>query len=1178
MKRRKLQFLLLCLIISLSGYAEKVTQEQALQKAQRFMQDKSFTQHQKSRGLKRTPQAADFNAFYIFNVENNGGFVIVSGDDRTKDILGYSEHGNIDLENAPSNVRWWLGYYEKAIKELDKATFQHSLTTKVRKRGQKNNIEPFITTTWGQGAPYNALCPIIDGKKCLTGCVATAMAQVMNYLKCPEGETGGLSAYSTTKYGIWVEDLPPTSFDWDNMTNDDIARLMRYCGQAVQMDYGLIESGAYEYEIPFAMKSSFGFDNEIGFAYPSGFGDGWEDFIYEELVEGRPVIYGAQSDMGRHSFICNGYKEGKFYINWGWNGDFDGYYELSVLDVSEEMVYNTDHCAIVHIMKSTGTPIEDGDGRVFTAESPEGITLTFSVVSESGKTCRVGYNDDNGMSAIDEFVTGTLTVPSEVDGYRVVTIGESAFFRNNLNEIILPESITKIFGTAFRLSFELSSITIPKNVSFIPNYGAVFSECPKLREIIVDKDNPVYDSRENCNAVIHTETNQLVVGCGGTTIPRSVTSIAPQALMDCYGMETLFIHKDLIDIGSFGSMAAEPFWGCPDLESIIVEEGNPYYASPNNCNVLVDLRNGELILGCSNTVIPKEVTFISNEAFFNNKKLRSIVIPEGVTALLSQTFTGCENLEEVTLPSTLTYMAGNDFSQCNLKSIHIPDGITSLHGSFWENKNLATFTGGKNLVEIGNGTFSGCAFESFTIGDKVETIGDAFERCHNLKSIVIPKGVKSIGREAFKSCYSMETMSVEEGNTIYDSRNNCNAIIETATNKMIAGCKNTTFPEGLKSIADRCFWECSGLKELNLPNTLNSIGNYAFGECKGLTTVTLPNSIVRIGNGAFLFCLSLKSVVLPKNLKHIPSQTFELCIELEEVYCKSPIPPTIEQGAFESGKRFPHTLYVPVGSKDAYQEAPIWCDFEEIIEMDYHDTDPIFIDGDVTINGSVDVQDATIVVNYILGKENNAEYNYYLADINNDDEVDVFDVTAILNIILSNGGNPASARSLARQNEAWEPICLTADGNELLFGINNPERFTSFQFDVEVPQSVDLLDVEWNSNTNHLLQFAKNGDNHYTVVALSLASTPLPDFNDALLRLHLSERGEVRVDNVLFVTPDGKTVRFNGATTSMSTGIKGTSNTMDEQIFDISGRRLNTKREHLGKGVYIINNKKVVIK
>jgi hypothetical protein len=236
------------------------------------------------------------------------------------------------------------------------------------------------------------------------------------------------------------------------------------------------------------------------------------------------------------------------------------------------------------------------------------------------------------------------------------------------------------------------------------------------------------------------------------------------------------------------------------------------------------------------------------------------------------------------------------------------------------------------------------------------------------------------------------------------------------------------------------------------------------------------------------------------------------------------------------------------------------------------------IRGDINGNGSVDVQDATLVVNYILGKIDSEEYDFTLADMNNDDKINVFDVTAILNVILSKSNNPATARRLARQDEAWESICLTVDKNGLLFGVDNPEKYTSFQFDVEVPQGVNLLGVEWNGNIDHTLQFAKNGENRYTVVALSLASTPLSAFNETLLKLRLSEMGEVWVNNVLFVTPDGKAARFNGATIGMTTGIKGLSNSSGKQFFDVSGRRLNMKREQLGKGVYIINNKKVVIK
>jgi len=235
--------------------------------------------------------------------------------------------------------------------------------------------------------------------------------------------------------------------------------------------------------------------------------------------------------------------------------------------------------------------------------------------------------------------------------------------------------------------------------------------------------------------------------------------------------------------------------------------------------------------------------------------------------------------------------------------------------------------------------------------------------------------------------------------------------------------------------------------------------------------------------------------------------------------------------------------------------------------------------GDVNISGIVDVQDATLAVNYILGKSSD-EYDYVAADMNGDNQVDVFDVTAIINTIFNESGSLSAARSLARQEGDLEKVRLTASEDGLLIGIDRANRFTSFQFDVEVPQGTDLLDVTWNGNTKHSLQFARIGENRYRVVALSMSSAPLPASDEALLCLQLSgiPDGNVWVGNVLFVTPEGKALRLNGDTMNMTTGIQGISHTQGEQIYDISGRQLDKKREQLGKGVYIINNKKVVIK
>ena len=205
----------------------------------------------------------------------------------------------------------------------------------------------------------------------------------------------------------------------------------------------------------------------------------------------------------------------------------------------------------------------------------------------------------------------------------------------------------------------------------------------------------------------------------------------------------------------------------------------------------------------------------------------------------------------------------------------------------------------------------------------------------------------------------------------------------------------------------------------------------------------------------------------------------------------------------------------------------------------------IISNGDITCDGNVNVQDVTNIVNYILDNIYNYSYNYIesfgyvysAADMNNDDEIDVFDVTAMINVILSGNRNSALSRSQRLQEESTESIYLTASNNGILFDIDNAERFTSFQFDVEVPQGVDLMGVEWNGSSHHTLQYAKTGENRYTVIALSMNNEPLHDKTNGMLRLRLSgaASGKVSADNVLFVTPQGKAAHFRGQTIGTNT-------------------------------------------
>ena len=217
--------------------------------------------------------------------------------------------------------------------------------------------------------------------------------------------------------------------------------------------------------------------------------------------------------------------------------------------------------------------------------------------------------------------------------------------------------------------------------------------------------------------------------------------------------------------------------------------------------------------------------------------------------------------------------------RANITSIVIEDGVTHIGNyAFWLCKNAS--------------------LTSIAIPASVTSIGNwAFESCSGLTSLTIPANVTSIGTGVYSDCSNLATITVDAGNTVYDSRNNCNAIIETASNTLISGCKNTTFPDGLKAIGDYAFANCSGLTSITLPDGLKTIGDYAFWSCSGLTSITFPAGLKTIGDQAFAYCSGLTSITLPDGLKTIGDRAFESCSGLTSITFPDGLK-TIESNAF----------------------------------------------------------------------------------------------------------------------------------------------------------------------------------------------------------------------------------------------------------------------------------------
>ncbi|MBR5170637.1 MAG: leucine-rich repeat protein, partial [Muribaculaceae bacterium] len=272
----------------------------------------------------------------------------------------------------------------------------------------------------------------------------------------------------------------------------------------------------------------------------------------------------------------------------------------------------------------------------------------------------------------------------------------------------------------------------------------------------------------------------------------------------------------------------------------------------------------------------------------------------------------------------------------------------------------------------------------------------AFEGCESLTSIVIPNSVTEIGDEAFDYCPGLTSIVVESGNPSYDSRNNCNAIIESASNTLFVGCKNTIIPNSVTAIADWAFAGCESLTSIVIPNSVTSIGACAFLGCDGLTSIDIPNSVTFIGDNAFADCTGLASIVIPNSLTEVDDFAFAECTGLTDVYCYIADPSRASSWNdlfyLDGGDYFGRTLHVLQGTADAYQADKNWYPyFGQIVE-------DIFI-GDVNGDLEVNIADVNVVINMVLGGTGSST----AADVNGDGEVNIADVNTVINIIL--GGN-----------------------------------------------------------------------------------------------------------------------------------------------------------------------------
>ena len=530
------------------------------------------------------------------------------------------------------------------------------------------------------------------------------------------------------------------------------------------------------------------------------------------------------------------------------------------------------------------------------------------------------------LTCIDNWDTNGDRQLSKEEAAAVTDLGE-IFTRSSItsfNELQYFTGLTAIANNAFRSCKRLTSITIPDGVKRIGSRA--FMYCEYLDSI---------------------------------NIGDSVEAIGQGAFYENTSLRAAIIGRSVKEIG------VDAFNYCISLTQIEVDSENTVFDSRNNCNAIIRTETNELIQGCVNTLIPNTVTRIGPNAF--------------------------------------EYCRG-------LPTIYIPQSVTSI-GSF------------------------------------------AFRNCRQMASIFIPRSVTSIGKGSdgsddnpFSGCYSLTSIIVENGNPAYDSRENCNAIINTASNKLIAGCQNTVVPNMVTAIADYAFDGMIILSDINLPSSLTSIGEAAFNNCSSLADFTIPENVISVGRNAFYKTLwynmqpdgqmiykddvflgykgkfspignqeiksgtrviaggafhgnlntykEITAVTLPSSLKGIGDHLFYGCESLTSVtsYIKNPI--LVSESTFK-GIETAATLYVPKGTRRKYQSTPHWSDYFSAIEEIEVPFEPY---GDVNSDGIVDVADIAAVIDVMADVEADP-VSARDADINDDGVIDVADIATIIDVM-----------------------------------------------------------------------------------------------------------------------------------------------------------------------------------
>lgn len=734
-----------------------------------------------------------------------------------------------------------------------------------------------------------------------------------------------------------------------------------------------------------------------------------------------------------------------------------------------------------------------------TTQSISGAVNIPSSVTYGGTSYAVTYI---GASAFRD----CTKIKSVVIANSVKTVGYSAFYGcTNLESATIGSAVTTLNGYAFYNCFSLKSITIPNSVTQIGEYA--FNGCTSMTAATIGNS-------------VTTIGNYAFNGCSSlsnVSIGTAVTSIGDYAFYECSSLASLSIPNVVRTIGQYA------FSFCTGLKTVTIPKSvteigyRAFYRSTE----MTAVRITDLAKWCNIVFnsLSSNPLYYANHLFLNGAEVTSLTIPSSITAIRQYAFSRCTSFSSITIPTSVTTIARDAFSGCSgLKTLTLSNSVTSLANS-------------------------------------------CFENCTGLTSVSIGTAVKSLGQRVFSGCTALSSIEVKSGNSKYDSRNSCNAIIETSTNNLIYGCKNTTIPSTVTTISDAAFYNCSSMTTINIPKSVTLIGETAFDGCSGITSITvnsantkydsrsncngiittasntlflgckntaIPNTVTTIGYAAFGGCVGLSTITIPSSVTNIENSAFDGCAGLTVVKNFAVTPQILDASTFANVDLDKCNLYVLSNALNSYKETDIWKDFHSVRVLSDPDAPgtPVFTPNagayEEPIEVSLKAEDGASIYYTTNGDEPTTESTLY------SEPFVVSSNTTVKAIAVKDGHisdvETAQYTIISHNNHLYLNDFTIGKGSTINAAIqlDNEIPMIACEFHLQLPDGISIAkdnngnyaaELVANRSNRHALKVEYDGNGSYHFLCYSTSNNAFNGESGDFINLTLTADNDMNADN-----------------------------------------------------------------